>query len=114
MQQILCIVCPMGCNMEAEPKGDSYTVRGNGCKRGVQYAIEELTAPKRMVTCLLKVEGAEQPLSVKTQSGVPKEMIFDCVREIKRLKLTSPVEIGTVLIENILGTGDNIIATKTV
>ncbi len=114
MADLICIKCPIGCHMRAEMEDGELRLTGNTCKKGKQYAQEELTAPKRIVTCLLSVEGGDQPLSVKTASGVPKEKIFDCIREIKSLKLSAPVPIGKVLIENILGTGDNVIATKTV
>lgn len=111
MTELICIRCPIGCRLTVT---DSLTVSGNQCKRGMEYAIEEMTAPKRIVTSLIKLVGADEPLSVKTEAPIPKELIFDVLEEIKKLRLKAPIEIGTVLIENILGTGVNIVATKTV
>ncbi|MBE5759164.1 MAG: DUF1667 domain-containing protein [Clostridiales bacterium] len=111
MTELICIRCPIGCRLMVT---DFLTVSGNQCKHGMEYAIEEMTAPKRIVTSLIKLIGADEPLSVKTEVPIPKELIFNVLEEIKKLRLQAPVEIGTVLIENILGTGVNIIATKTV
>ena len=114
MSELICIKCPMGCRMQIDKNEAQWDVAGNTCPKGREYAIEEMTCPRRIVTCLVKVEGAEQPLSVKTDGAVPKERIFACIQEIKRLKLKSPVQIGQVLISNVAGSGVCVRATKTV
>ena len=53
-------------------------------------------------------------LDKKVSLNFKNKPIKDVLEEIKKLRLQAPIEIGTVLIENILGTGVNIIATKTV
>ena len=114
MQELICIRCPMGCKLQAELIDDTLFVTGNTCRRGEEYAREELTCPRRIVTCSGKVQGASEPLSVKTESGVPKDMVFECVAAIKSLRLHAPIAIGTVVAEDICGTGVCVKATKSV
>ena len=104
----------MGCRLQVEQVGDAFCVSGNQCKRGEDYGIQEMTAPRRIVTCLVKVEGTDKILSVKTSQGVPKDMVFDCIQAIKNRKWKTPIAQGDVLIEDLLGTGVCVIATKTV
>ena len=47
MRELVCIVCPKGCSMRIEEKDGSYTVSGNTCKRGAEFAISEMTRPMR-------------------------------------------------------------------
>ena len=49
---------------------------------------------------------------VKSDKPVPKDMLFDCMKEINSVCVEAPVKIGQVIIENILGTGANIVATN--
>ena len=115
MTELVCIRCPIGCSITVSKSGQGeLEIQGNSCKRGEEYAREEVTCPKRIVTCLLPVEGAEEPLSVKTVGGVPKELVFDVIAEIKKQRLTPPVCIGEVIAGNVLGTGVDVVATKTI
>ena len=45
---------------------------------------------------------------------MPREMIFPILREIARLRPEAPVRRGQVLVANVLGTGVDVIATRTV
>ena len=58
--------------------------------------------------------GSIRRLSVRTQQDVPKDMIFACMEEIHKIRISAPVHIGDVVLENCAGTGVNIIATKNV
>lgn len=90
-------------------------LQGHQCKKGKVYAREELYDPKRMVTSTIKVNAGVLPLvSVRTNKSIPKKLIFPIINEISRINLEAPVKIGEIIIENIQGTGANIIATKTV
>ena len=53
-------------------------------------------------------------LPVRTDKPIPKELIFKCMEEINKKTVKAPIEMGQVIIENILNTGSNIIATKKV
>ncbi len=39
-------------------------------------------------------------------------MNFKVMEELAKVEVTSPIKVGTVIIENILGTGANIVATR--
>ena len=112
---ITCINCPMGCQMEVEREGETVlSVTGNTCKRGEAYARQECVRPLRMVTAVAPVEGRDMPVSVKTRTPIPKQEIDDCMRAILAAPFRPPIAAGDVLIENVCGTGVDVIATKAV
>ncbi len=107
-KEMICIMCPMGCNLKVKYSGGKVEVSGNGCNRGVQFAQEEITCPKRMVTTSVKTtEGVK---ACKTSIPVPKELIFKVVQEVEKLKI-GKVKFGNVIIKNVLNTGADIVIT---
>lgn len=118
MEQVdlICIGCPLGCPVRVTMEGGEVTeVTGNTCKRGEVYARKEVTNPTRIVTSTVRVRGGRLPMaSVKTASDIPKGRIFDCVRALKAVELTAPVRIGQVVLQDVAGTGVDVVATKTV
>lgn len=115
-KNLICIQCPMGCQLEVEMEnGEVVKVSGNTCKRGEIYAKKEVTSPTRTVTSTVKVEGGELPVvAVKTKTDIPKSLIFECMAEINKAKISAPVKIGDVIIENVCGTGVQVVATSNV
>lgn len=112
-KRMICINCPMGCSLEVDVYGDNITVSGNGCKRGEEYAKNEIKAPKRIVTSTIRVEKGERAMvSVKTDREIPKNRIFEIMEVIRNTRIKAPVKIGDIVIENVLGTGANIITTQ--
>jgi CxxC motif-containing protein len=115
-EELICIVCPLGCHLIVEEDSNSptgYKISGNQCKRGEQYAIKEKTNPTRILTSTVKVKNAHlNRLPVKTDGPVPKDKIFECMKEINKVEVTAPVKVGQIIINNILGTGVNVIATR--
>ena len=113
-QTVTCINCPVGCRMTVtlSDAGEFISVSGNTCPRGAAYARQECTLPERMITAVIPVEGSPVPLSVKTAQPVPKSMIQDIMRELGRVRLSLPVSAGQVVIADVLGTGSDIIATR--
>ena len=111
---LTCIGCPLGCQITVElESGEVISVTGNTCKRGDDYARKEVTSPTRIVTSTVKVSGGNAPtVSVKTKSDIPKSKIFDCVKALKEVIVQAPVTIGDVVLENVAGTGVDIVATK--
>lgn len=77
-KQFTCIVCPNGCEIEAEVEnGQVISVTGHTCPRGEQYVRQELTAPRRTIASSVLVKGGELPVtSVRLTKAVPKDMIF--------------------------------------
>ena len=110
-RNMTCIVCPMGCQLTVEfENGEVKSVSGNTCPRGKQYAIDECIHPMRTITSTARTENGEV-IPVKTDRTVPKEMMFDCMKEINKAVVKLPARIGDVVVENILGTGANVVVT---
>ena len=49
---------------------------------------------------------------VKTDKPIPKELVFQCMELLKDIKIQSPQKIGTIILNNILGTDANIVLTR--
>lgn len=115
-REMICINCPMGCRLTVDDSDKSnIKVTGNTCPRGVTYAVNEVTAPKRMVTGSVAVLGGAIPMvSVKTREAIPKELIFESLEQLKQIRLAAPVHIGDVVVANVCGCGVDVIATKNV
>lgn len=113
-KELICIGCPLGCNLTVEMDGAQVlSVTGNTCKRGDDYARKEMTDPRRIVTSTVRVSGGSAPVvSVKTASDIPKDAIFDCLRQLKEVTVTAPVHIGDVILEDAAGSGVAVVATK--
>ena len=110
-QELICISCPRGCMLTVTGSSGHVTVSGNFCKKGEEYGRQEVTAPSRVLTVLMRPEGSTKPVSVKTDRPVPKDLLFACADAIYKVHPPLPVKYGDVLIENLLGTGCNVIAT---
>ena len=112
-RHLICIGCPMGCHLTVVvEQGQIITVRGFTCAHGERYARDEVMQPRRMVTSLIVIPGSRTPLSVKTQTAIPKDLIAACLEQIRRLHPKLPVRIGDVVLTDVLNTGVDIIATR--
>ncbi len=112
MKELTCIVCPRGCRLKVD---DNMEVTGNACPRGKIYAINELTHPTRTITSSIRVSNRPYTLvSVKTDKPIPKDKMFDVMKEIDKLTVEAPTMIGQVVKANILGLDSNIIITKNI
>lgn len=116
VRELICIGCPMGCPLTVElENGEILSVKGHTCKRGDVYARKEVISPTRIVTSTVEVEGGQVArVSVKTREDIPKDKIFQCVKALKGVKVKAPVHIGDVIVENVAGTGVDIVATRNV
>lgn len=113
--EITCINCPVGCRLQVTVQEGAVTaVTGNQCKRGETYAKQECIAPQRMITAVIPVAGSRCPLSVKTRTPIPKKLMFACMQALAEVKLTAPVQAGSVVLADVCGTGVDVIATKSV
>ena len=113
---ITCINCPVGCRMTVtlSESGEFISVFGNTCPRGARYAEQECTLPERMITAVIPVTGSRIPLSVKTARPVPKNLIPDIMKALSRLSLSTPISLGQVVLSDALGTGSDIVATRSI
>ncbi len=113
-KELVCIVCPISCHLSCEINGDVIEVSGNNCPRGKSYAINELTNPLRMLTSTVKINNALYPcLPVMTSKEIPQHAIFKVMEVINTVEVDAPVKINQVLVEDVLGLGVDIIATRT-
>lgn len=112
-RRMVCIVCPKGCRLTAEPEGDGWRVTGNACSRGRDYAQAECTHPTRMLTTTVEVAGGMHArLPVKTAAPIPKELLEAAMAALSRIRLEAPVYPGQVILPDLLGTGVDVIATR--
>lgn len=110
MKKMICIVCPVGCHLEIDKE---EKVTGNRCPRGLAYALNELHDPRRTLTTTVRTTFSYTPrLSVKSRSPLPKDKLFEVMNYLNTILIDHPVEIGDVIVANILGTGIDMIATK--
>lgn len=115
-QKIICIICPLGCEIEVETKnenGEILSIKGNKCPKGKDYAKQEIIAPKRIVMSVVNVRGSIFPtVSVKTSKPVLRKLIPKVMEELSRIELEAPIAVGDVIIKNVAGTEADIVATR--
>lgn len=113
MKQLVCIVCPRGCTMTLEGEGKDVKVSGNSCKRGAEFAVSEMTEPKRTICTTVKTAFPDVPvLPVRVSKEIPKDRIFDVMAEINKATVKKKVKRGEVIIKDVSGLGADIIATS--
>lgn len=112
MKELTCIVCPNGCELKINENNEVF---GNICKRGKDFAIEELICPKRTLTTTCKTIFKDIPVvPVKTDGNIKKELVKEAVKEINKVIIDKPLEIGDIVIQNILNTDINIVICSNV
>jgi CxxC motif-containing protein len=109
--EMICINCPLGCNLTVEYEGDDIKVSGNTCPRGAKYAVDELTHPVRTLTTTVAISNRDgKYVAVKTSKPISKSKLFEAMAVINATKAEAPIAIGDVIIENMLGEADLIAA----
>lgn len=113
-ESLICINCPLGCNLEVSyDKTRIIEVKGNSCKRGEDYAEKEIFHPERIVTTTVRISGAATALvPVKTEKSVPKNLSFKIIDCAFTAHVQAPIKVGDIIIENVLDTGVNLVATR--
>ena len=113
MIKLTCIVCPNGCELEVDEK--ALEVNGNKCPRGKQFANDELTNPKRTICSSVKTTFIDTPVvSVRVSGDIPKDRIFDVMKEINKVVVDSRLGIGDVVIANVLNLKVDVIITSNI
>ncbi len=113
-KEMICINCPIGCQLTAEKTAEGFCVTGNNCPRGEKYAIAELTHPTRTLTTTVRVANRQGVyLPVKTSAPISKEKLFDAMKMLSGVSVNAPVQQGEVVFAGICGESD-IIATGSV
>ena len=113
LKTITCICCPKGCLVTLDTDRPEETAKGHNCPQGKEYAISELTHPMRTISSTVEIKGGLHPrIPVKTNGNIPKEKIFEVMEEINKISVESPVKCGDILLEDVLGTGVNLVACR--
>lgn len=113
--KLTCIMCPIGCELDVCGSENDLQVTGNKCEKGLDFAREEVLAPKRNLATSVPINGRRfKMLSVRLSDRVPRSQLFDVLQEIARLRPAPPVKRGEILIENVLDLEANVIATRSV
>jgi CxxC motif-containing protein len=95
--------------------GEVTEVTGNGCKRGIPHAMAEAVNPVRTLTTTVRLCGADRPLlPVRTNKPVPRALLREMVQLLNGITVSAPVEEGSIVVADILGTGADIVATRPV
>ena len=111
----LCIGCPLGCRLELDEDdaGEIVEIRGASCRKGERYAAQEHTDPRRILTTTVAIDGARWPrLPVKTLEPIPRDQVAEAARELAALSITAPIRLGEVVVDDVLGTGIAVVATR--
>lgn len=110
-KELTCTICPMGCTItvDLDENGKVLKITGNTCPRGALYAEAEVTNPQRTITTTLRCEDGSM-VSVKTDTTIPKDKMFEAMQIINGTVVKLPVKVGDVLVEGVFGS--NVVATQ--
>jgi CxxC motif-containing protein len=114
-RHFVCVVCPIGCEIDVVHDGSKIiSMEGNKCEKSEEFVNQELVEPMRIVTTTVRIQGSRWPvIPVRTDKAVPKRLFPRIMRQLRRIKLQAPVDMLDVVVRHVLGTGANIIATRT-
>lgn len=113
---VVCTVCPLSCeiSISVDDSDSIVKVASYRCARGLEYARAEHENPVRTLTTTVRIEGALHPLlPVRTDTPIAKGLLFRVMEETRQIQVQAPVTVGDVIIPNVLGSGANLIATRT-
>jgi len=111
MLEFTCVVCPWGCLLKA----DGGNISGYSCSRGFRYARSEQSDPRRSISGSVRVSGASlRVVPVKTSAPMPKGLLREAAALLYTVRVSPPIRTGDVIISDILGTGIDFIAARSV
>ncbi len=114
IKKLTCIDCPKGCLLSIEIE-DCRVVRVSGgeCPKGEKCAVQEIENPMRILTSAVLAEGLSlKMVPIRTDKPILKKRLADAMQEVKKIRLKSSVKSGSVIVENFLGLGVNLFATR--
>lgn len=112
-EKVICVTCPKGCTLLVNRDGQTVISVENGCKRGHEYARQELVDPRRMVASSVRLKGGLHPLlPVYTSAPFPKPRIPELLTLLRQVEVSTPISLDQVILENVLDTGINIHASR--
>jgi len=115
-REFICILCPNSCRITTEYDNNGIKkIEGAQCKKGKEFINNEIENPLRIFTGSVLCEGGDYRLvSVKTTKSILKKYMKQIALKTHQIKLKAPVEIGQVIVPNIMGLDINLVATRRV
>lgn len=111
-KEVVCGLCSERCWLLVEVK-DSLEVEGNRCGQGEEFVRRWLGRERVSLSALVDVEGGEWPVvPVCTEGLVERDLVGGILEELSRVTLKAPVRRGEVVLENVLGLGIDLVATR--
>lgn len=113
---LVCTICPIACKISvSEQCQENYEVTGNKCEKGKSFALQEIKNPLRIFTTTINIKGGNiKRLPVRSKEPVPKNIITELTKPIREVQINAPVKRGDIIIENILDSGVDIVASRSV
>lgn len=112
-EKVICVTCPKGCTLEVTREGQTVVAVKNGCKRGHEYARQELVDPRRRVASSVRIRKALHPLlPVYTSAAFPKPRIPELLMLLRKVEINAPVHMDDVVVKDVLGTGIDVLASR--
>ena len=114
-KHFVCVVCPIGCEIDVVHDGSKIvSMEGNKCEKSMEFVTQELIEPMRILTTTVRIQGARWPVvPVRTDRAVPKRLFPRIMKRLRLVELKAPVNMLDVVVKDILHTGANVIATRT-
>ena len=110
-----CIVCPEGCEMEVGRSDGDFVFPHEICRRGQDYARQEIENPCRVLTTTVPVVGGEiAMLPVKTREPIPKGLLMRAMAIVATLRVEAPIGAGDTVCRDIAGSGVDLVACRSV
>jgi len=114
-KRFVCVVCPIGCEIDlVHEDSNIISVEGNKCEKSLEFVTQELIEPMRILTTTVRIQGSRWPVvPVRTDRAVPKRLFPRIMKRLRLVELKAPVNMLDVVVKDILHTGANVIATRT-
>jgi CxxC motif-containing protein len=114
-RHFVCVVCPIGCEIDVVHEGRRIiSMEGNKCEKSTEFVTQELIEPMRILTSTVRIQGARWAVvPVRSDKAVPKRLFPRIMKQLRRVRLQAPVSMLDVVVKDVLDTGANIIATRT-
>jgi CxxC motif-containing protein len=114
-KHFVCVVCPVGCEIDVVHDGSKIiSMEGNKCEKSEEFVTQELIEPMRILTTTVRIEGSRWTvIPVRTDKAVPKRLFPRIMRQLRSVELQAPVNMLDVVAKDIVSTGANVVATRT-
>ena len=115
VKYLTCNVCARRCyltpTLGTKPVGGgkperTFTVSGNSCSNGLDYAHTELLDPRRVITTSVGTLFPDMPrLRVTSLGGVPVDRLLEAMAALDGVTVAVRLKPGDIVVEDLLGLG---------